>query len=66
VLFTANDAFMRDYFLIVPEDCVASIDPDDNRYAIRQMHEVLGADTTPSTDLDLQALRARGRPARTR
>jgi nicotinamidase-related amidase len=62
VLFTANDAFMRDYYLIVPEDCVASIDPDDNRYALRQMRDVLGADTTPSTDLDLESLRARGRP----
>jgi nicotinamidase-related amidase len=64
VLFTANDAFMRDYFLIVPEACVASIDPDDNRYALRQMRDVLHADTTPSTDLDLELLRARGRPQR--
>ena len=62
VLFTANDAFMRDYHLIVPLDCVASIDPADNEYALRQMREVLHADTTPSTDLDLGALRARGRP----
>lgn len=58
VLFTANDAFMRDYHLYVPEDCTASIDADDNRYALKQMREVLRADTTPSTDLDLDALRA--------
>jgi nicotinamidase-related amidase len=62
VLFTANDAFMRDYHLIVPSDCVISIDPADNEYALRQMREVLKADTTPSTDLDLKTLRARGRP----
>ncbi|HZO27453.1 MAG TPA: isochorismatase family cysteine hydrolase [Chloroflexota bacterium] len=62
VLFTANDAFMRDYYLIVPPDCVASIDPADNEYALRQMREVLKADTTPSTDLDLNVLRAKGRP----
>jgi nicotinamidase-related amidase len=62
VLFTANDAYMRDYYLIVPSDCVASIDPADNEYALRQMHEVLKADRTPSTDLDLEMLRAKGRP----
>jgi hypothetical protein len=43
---------------------VASIDPADNEYALRQMREVLHADTTPSTDLDLKTLRARGRPAK--
>jgi nicotinamidase-related amidase len=62
VLFTANDAFMRDYHLIVPSDCVASIDPADNVYALKQMREVLHADTSQSTDLDLEALRRRGRP----
>lgn len=58
VLFTANDAFMRDYHLYVPEDCTASIDPKDNRFALKQMSEVLGADTRPSGQLDLAALRA--------
>ena len=53
VLFTANDAYMRDYHLIVPSDCVVSIDPEDNAYALKQMREVLHADTTPSTELDL-------------
>lgn len=57
VLFTASDAFMRDYHLVVPSDCVASIDPNDNAYALRQIREVLHADTTPSTDLDLGSLR---------
>src|SRR5688572_22901164 len=60
VLFTANDAFMRDYYLFVPSDCTASIDPADNEYALRQMREVLKADTTPSTDLDLKLLRTKG------
>jgi nicotinamidase-related amidase len=57
VLFTASDAFMRDYRLIVPSDCCVSIDADDNEYALRQMREVLHADTTPSTELDLERLR---------
>jgi nicotinamidase-related amidase len=59
VLFTANDAFMRDFRLVVPADCVASIDPDENRHALAQMRDVLGADLTPSTDLDLDKLRRR-------
>jgi nicotinamidase-related amidase len=57
VLFTASDAFMRDYHLYVPSDCVASIDPEDNAHALRQIREVLHADTTPSTELDLTRLR---------
>ena len=56
VLFTASDAFMRDYHLIVPSDCCASIDPSDNEHALRQIREVLHGDTTPSTDLDLKRL----------
>ena len=61
VLFTANDAFMRDLHVVVPSDCSASIDMDDNAYALRQMREVLHADTPPSTELDLERLR-RGEP----
>jgi nicotinamidase-related amidase len=62
VLFTANDAFMRDYHLYVPADCTASIDPDDNQYALKQIRQVLSADTTASADLDLKALRSGARP----
>lgn len=63
VLFTANDAYMRDFHLVVPCDCVASNDPDDNRRAVKQMREVLKADVTPSTELDLQALKRQAREA---
>jgi nicotinamidase-related amidase len=61
VLFTANDAYMRDFHLVVPCDCVASNDPDDNRRAVKQMREVLKSDVTPSTELDLQALKREAR-----
>lgn len=53
VLFTANDAHMRDYGLIVPEDCVASASPDANQHALAMMRANLHADTTPSDALDL-------------
>lgn len=57
VLFTASDAFMRDFRLVVPEDCVASADPDQNAGALEQMRTVLHVDTTPSGDLDLEQLK---------
>jgi nicotinamidase-related amidase len=55
VLFTANDAYMRDFHLVVPADCVASQDPEENRHALRHMQRVLKADIRPSTALDLSA-----------
>jgi nicotinamidase-related amidase len=54
VLFTANDAYMRDMELIVPEDCVAACDPQEHRFAMEQMKNMLKADTSPSTEVDLE------------
>jgi len=61
VLFTANDAYMRDLRLYVPGDCVASNTEELNRGALQQMHLVLKADTRPSDELDLAALGKRPR-----
>ena len=60
VLFTAQDAFLRDFELVIPEDCVVSCEQDDNRYALAHMRRVMKAVTTPSDDLDLAALRHSG------
>ena len=61
VLFTANDAYMRDYKLLIPADCTASIKPAENENALRQMQEVLKADISPSAEVEftLQAKTAR-------
>lgn len=56
VLFTANDAYLRDYHLYIPADCVAAIDPDWGTQALNYMKRNLDADLTPSTELDLAAL----------
>lgn len=56
VLFTANDAYMRDLHLAVPSDCVASNTDEENRYALDQMRKVLKADTRPSTELSFSTL----------
>ena len=57
VLYTANDAYMRDMNIVVPSDCTASNDPKDNEYALQQMQKFLKADITPSDKLDLEALK---------
>lgn len=44
VLFTANDAYMREYKLIIPKDCIASVDDNDQTYALTMMQNVLKAD----------------------
>ena len=59
ILFSANDAYMRDLNLVVPSDCVASNTESENRHALDQMQKILKADITPSTDLDLESLRAK-------
>ncbi len=56
VLFTANDAYMRDYALYVPEDCVASNTPEETSNALIQMHKVLKADIRDSAEIDLTNL----------
>jgi len=53
VFFTAIDAHMRGYDVLVPSDCVASETREDNDYALGQMRKVLGADTRPSPHLPL-------------
>jgi nicotinamidase-related amidase len=56
VLFSANDAYLRDFKLHIPSDCVASNTEAENQYALRLMKKVVKADITPSTELDLGAL----------
>jgi nicotinamidase-related amidase len=64
VLFTANDAYMRDFHLVVPSDCVASNTDEENRYALEQMRKVLKADIRPSDEIDFTDLKRAGREAR--
>lgn len=58
VLFTANDAYLRDFHLIVPADCVASNTEEENRAALEQMRTVLKADIRESGELDLDQIKA--------
>jgi nicotinamidase-related amidase len=56
VLFTASDAYMRDFNLLVPRDCIASETEADNEHALAYMAKVLKADTRPSTEIDCRAI----------
>ena len=48
VLFTANDAYMRDYELIVPSDCIAAETDAARRNASVQMKRFLKVDIRAS------------------
>src|SRR3954465_3011473 len=61
VLFTANDAYMRDYDLIIPSDCTASNTAEENRQALGLMRKFLKADTRPSTKVRFPPARKRRR-----
>jgi nicotinamidase-related amidase len=51
VLFTANDAYMREFNLVIPENCIASVSDDDNQYAVEMMKNVLKAEIIDSGSL---------------
>jgi nicotinamidase-related amidase len=48
VLYTANDAYMRDFKVVVPCDCIASETKRQYRFALDHMTERLKADTRTS------------------
>ncbi|MBH0231179.1 isochorismatase family cysteine hydrolase [Halobacillus yeomjeoni] len=53
VLFTANDAYMREYNLWVPKDCVASEKIEDNDNALQIIQRSLFANTRESTNTSI-------------
>jgi nicotinamidase-related amidase len=60
VLFTANDAYMRDFQLFIPADCVVSETEEENKYALKQMEKVLKANITIAAELDLEEMKNSG------
>ena len=61
VLFTAHDAYMRDFNLVIPADCVASNDPRENEHTLRKMRSLMDADIGPSAEIDFDKLKAAAR-----
>ena len=61
VLFTANDAYMRDLRILAPADCIVSNTPAENAHALRQMQTVLKSNIAESTTLTFRSARHRRR-----
>ena len=59
VFFTAADAYMREYGVIVPEDCIAAESARDLRHSLRAMTRLFKARTTPSRALRLSSISSR-------
>ncbi len=55
VLNTAADARMRDFDVVVPSDCIASLTPARNSRALEQLRDALEFKTTPARALRLRA-----------
>jgi nicotinamidase-related amidase len=55
VLFTANDAYMRDLHVIVPPDCVASERAEQSRLVLKLMQCVLKAEIKPSRKIQFNS-----------
>ena len=49
VLFTANDAYMRDFKIFAPADCIVSNTAADNDHALHQIETVLKGNIAVST-----------------
>lgn len=64
VLFTANDAYMRDLTLYAPADCIVSNTPTDNEHALRQIETVLKGTLATSTRLVFRPPTANGKARR--
>ena len=57
VLFTAHDAYMRDFKLVVPRDCIASEEEAQDLFAVQHLAAVCKADTGASSGIDFARLR---------
>ena len=53
VLFTANDAYMRNYAIWVPADCTAASTPERTRDALELMAKIVKAETRATDALAL-------------
>jgi isochorismate hydrolase len=61
---TAVDAYLRDFEIYVPRDCVASPSQAQNSAALSYMARALHADTSATASLDLRKLAQRSKRRR--
>eukprot|EP01113_Clastostelium_recurvatum_P011041 TRINITY_DN15564_c0_g1_i1.p1 TRINITY_DN15564_c0_g1~~TRINITY_DN15564_c0_g1_i1.p1 ORF type:complete len:262 (+),score=53.73 TRINITY_DN15564_c0_g1_i1:22-786(+) len=56
VLFTANDAYMRDFAVVVPSDCIASNTKEDDEIALDLIQKVLKGTVCPHEEIHWDAI----------
>jgi nicotinamidase-related amidase len=57
ILFTANDAYLRDYDIVVPSDCTCSDSQRKHIIALEAIAETLKARVLASSEIDFLALK---------
>jgi nicotinamidase-related amidase len=57
VLFTANDAYMRGFEVVVPSDCIAANSQEETDHVVRHMQKALKCDVRVSKEMDLAELK---------
>jgi nicotinamidase-related amidase len=57
VLFTSADAYMRDFRLVIPRDCIGAKTPDAVQRALKTMGELFGAKIMVSRGMRLSPVR---------
>ena len=61
VLFTAADAYMRDFRVLIPRDCVTALTPAVHRAALNHMRTTIRAEIVDSRRISFAKLSIRGR-----
>jgi nicotinamidase-related amidase len=61
ILFTAMDAYIREYRLIVPRDCVVALTGQQQRLALYFLKSILGAQVCRAASIQVTAPRRRNR-----
>ncbi|NUO62548.1 MAG: cysteine hydrolase [Gemmatimonadaceae bacterium] len=61
ILATAIDADMRDFNVVVPDDCVAALSPERHERSLAHLRDVLDAQVVPASQIDFDALLAAAR-----
>lgn len=56
ILFTAHDAHLLDYQIMIPSDCVASEKASETRLALKNMEKTTGAQVLRSDQIDFRKL----------
>lgn len=58
ILFTANDAYMREYEIFIPQDCVASVVVRENKKSLEYIERVLKAKICVSDEIDFAQMKS--------